>query len=74
MNTRKFKILCDGQFIGFIFISDNNPNFPNCKVGIIWPFERRGNWTTNDLELIGQQQITDLYPTDTSDEDIQNDD
>ena len=73
MNTRKFKILFDGQFIGFIFISDNNPRFPNCKVATIWPFERRGTWTEGDLELVGQQQITDLYDINTSDDDIKGD-
>jgi len=73
MNVRKFKILCDGQFNGFIFISDNHPKFPKCKVATIWPFERRGNWTTGDLELVGQQQITDLYDISTTDNQIKTD-
>lgn len=73
MNTRKFKMLCDRQFIGFIFISDNNPRFPDCKVATIWPFQRQGNWTTGDLELVGQRTITDIYDTRTTDEEIQND-
>ena len=61
MNTRKFKIIADGQFRGFIFFSDNNPHFPNCKVATIWPFDRIGNWEDDDLEIIGQRNITDLY-------------
>lgn len=73
MNTRKFKIICNGQFIGFIFISDSNPRFPNCKVATIWPFNRQGNWTTGDLELVGLRSITDIYELQTSDEGIQND-
>lgn len=73
MNTRKFKIICNGQFIGFIFISDSNPRFPNCKVATIWPFNRQGNWTAGDLELVGQRSITDIYELQTIDEGIQND-
>lgn len=73
MNTRKFKIICNDQFIGFTFISDSNPRFPNCKVATIWPFNRQGNWTTGDLELVGQRSITDIYELETSDEEIQND-
>jgi hypothetical protein len=73
MNTRKFKIISDGQFIGFIFISDKNPRFPNCIVATISPFERRGNWNEGDLELVGQRTITDIYDTSTTDNEIQND-
>ena len=73
MNTRKFKIICDGQFIGFIFISDNHQNFPNCIVATIYPFEKRGNWNVGDLELVGQRTITDIYAQNTSDDSIQND-
>lgn len=73
MNTRKYKILCDGLFIGFIFISDSNPRFPNCIVATIWPFERQGKWTAGDLKLVGQRAIIDLYEMGTNDEEIQND-
>jgi hypothetical protein len=73
MNTRKFKILCDSLFIGFIFISDNNPRFANCKVATIWPFDRQGSWTEGDLELVGQRTITDIYDLLATDEEIQND-
>jgi hypothetical protein len=73
MDTRKFKILCDGQFIGFIFISDNNPRFPNLVIATIWPFEKRGNWQVGDLELVGQRTINDIYDIGTIDSDIQND-
>jgi hypothetical protein len=73
MDSRKYKILCDGQFIGFIFISDKNPKFPNCIVATIWPFEKRGNWTLGDLELVGQRNITDIYSLGTFDEEIQDD-
>ncbi|NLL27701.1 MAG: hypothetical protein GX259_02800 [Bacteroidales bacterium] len=71
MNTRKFKLLCDGQLIGFIFITDNNHRFPNCKVASIWPFQRQGSWTAGDLELAGQSLITDIYDLQTTDEEIQ---
>ncbi len=70
MNTRKFKILCDGDSIGFIFISDDHPTFPNCKAATIWPFELRGTWTANDLELVGHQLITDIFEIDTSDDEV----
>lgn len=69
MNTRKFQLLCNGQFIGFIFISDNNPR--SCKVALIWPFQRQGSWTAGDLELAGQSLITDIYDLQTTDEEIQ---
>jgi len=73
MNTRKFKLLCEGQFLGFIFIADNNPRFPNCKVASIWPFQRQGSWTAGDLELVGQSLITDIYDLQTTDEEVQDD-
>jgi hypothetical protein len=71
MKTRKFKMLCNGQFIGFIFIGDNHPNFQNCKIGSVWPFERRGTWTNGDLELVGLNLITDIFNSNVSDEEIQ---
>lgn len=71
MNTRKFKMYCDGQFVGFIFIADNNPNIPNFKIGTIWPFERQGTWATGDLELIGRRHINDVFPLETTDEQVQ---
>ena len=70
MNTRKFQLLCNGQFIGFIFISDNNPR--SCKVALIWPFQRQGSWTAEDLKLVGQSLIIDFYDLQTTDEEIQN--
>lgn len=73
MNTRKFKMLCDGQFVGFIFITDNNPNVPGHKLATIWPFERRGSWTTGDIELTGRRHIIDVFPLTMTDEQIQED-
>jgi hypothetical protein len=73
MSTRKFKIICDGQFIGFIFISGNNSKFPNYIVATISPYERRGNWNEGDLELVGQRTITDIYDINTTVNEIQND-
>lgn len=73
MNTRKFKMLCDGQFVGFIFITDNNPNIPNQKLATIWPFERQGSWTTDDLELTGRRHIIDVFSLTRTDEQIQED-
>ena len=73
MHTRKIKILCDGQFIGFIFIADTNPRFPDCIVGTIWPFERRGTWSVGDLELEGLRTITDIYNVNSTDEEIKMD-
>lgn len=72
MNTRKFKIIGDGQLIGFILICDNNPNFENCKIGSILRFQTKGEWTENNLEFIGDNLITDLFIINTSDADIQN--
>jgi len=37
MNARKFRIICNGRFGGFIFISDYNGNY-SCKIGTIAPF------------------------------------
>ncbi len=71
MNTRKFKMLCDGQFVGFIFITDNNLNFPGSKLATIWPFERKGNWTIGDIELTGRKHIIDAFPLTMTDEEIQ---
>ena len=72
MATEKFKILCNGHFIGFLFISADNQRFPNLKVATIWPFEKRGSWTIDDLEIVGQEHITDIYEINTSDEEIKN--
>ena len=73
MNTRRFKILCNGSFIGFIFISDSNPKFPKSKVATIAPFEKQGSWNEDDLELVGQRTITNIYDIITTDKDIQHD-
>lgn len=73
MNTRKFKMLCDGQFVGFIFITDNNPKFPGHKLATIWPFERQGSWTEGDIELTGRKHIIDVFSLDKTDEEIQTD-
>lgn len=73
MNTRKYKMLCDGQFVGFIFITDNNPIVPEGKLATIWPFEKYGNWTTDDIEVIGHQYIMDVFPSAKTDEQIQED-
>lgn len=43
MNTIKFKIICDGLFVGFIFITENNLILPLNKIGTIWPFKRQTN-------------------------------
>ena len=65
-------MLCDGQFVGFIFITDNNPNVPGTKLATIWPFERKGSWTTGDIELTGRKHIIDVFPLTMTDEQIQN--
>lgn len=64
-------MICDGQFVGFIFIADSNSNNPGLKIGTIWPFTRSGSWTTDDLELIGRQHINDLLPSTTTDQELQ---
>ncbi len=71
MNTRKFKMLCNGQFVGFIFITDNNPSVPGHKLATIWPFEKKGSWTTGDIELTGRRHIIDVFPVTMTDEQIQ---
>lgn len=71
MDIKKFKIYLKTQFVGFIFISDNHPDYPNCKVGTIWPFISQGSWTENNLEWIGQNLINDLFDKNESDTSIQ---
>ncbi|MFW6247416.1 MAG: hypothetical protein ACOC22_04585 [bacterium] len=71
MNTQKFKMLCDGQFVGFIFITDKNPKVPGFKLATIWPLEKQGSWTTGDLELTGRKHIVDAFPIEMTDEQIQ---
>ena len=71
MKTVSYKLTCNGELLAFIFISEKHPDFPNCKVGIIFPFVRQGNWTTGDLELAGKKLINDIYNTSTTDEEIQ---
>lgn len=66
-------MLCDEQFVGFIFITDNNPNAPGYKLATIWPFERKESWTTGDIELTGRRHIIDVFPLTMTDEQIQND-
>jgi hypothetical protein len=73
MNTRRFKINCDKHFVGFIFISDNNPHYPDCKVGLIWPFGKKGKCTPEEMEQGGQMSVHDIYDIKTTDEEIQND-
>ncbi|MCF8409079.1 MAG: hypothetical protein K9G36_08915 [Crocinitomicaceae bacterium] len=71
MNTRKFKIYCDGRFGGFIFINDNNPQMAGYILATIWPFEDAiGSWTENDLEIISRQYITDVFNQGTYDDEI----
>ena len=55
-------MLCDGQFVGFIFITDNNPNVPG-----------KGSSTTGDIDLTGRRHIIDVFPLTMTDEQIQND-
>ncbi len=68
MNVRKFKIICDGRFRGFIFISDYQGNYA-CKTGTIAPFELRVD-DNGDTEFIGLDHIIDLYLPETLDDDI----
>ena len=70
MNTRKFKMFCSNQFIGFIFINDSHPRFPGYTVGTIWPIQRTGNWNTNDLELVANQHLTELFHGNLTEEEI----
>lgn len=71
MNTRKFKMYCDGRFGGFIFINDNNPQMAGHILATIWPFEdTEGSWTENDLEIISRRYITDIFIQGTSDDEI----
>lgn len=71
MNTRRYKVIGNGNLIGFIMICDDNPNFYNCKIGSIFKFEIIGKWTDNNLEFIGNNLINDLFKTKNSDEEIQ---
>lgn len=70
MKTRKFRLFKNGHLIGLIFISDNHPNFPNCKVGTILPFKIEGHWTNNDLKIIGQDMVTDIFDIEITDETV----
>ena len=70
METRKFQLLSKGQIIGLVFISDNHPSFPNCKVGTILPIKKEGTWTNNDLSIIGQNTVTDIFELPISDEEV----
>jgi hypothetical protein len=70
METRKFQLFQKGHIIGLIFISDNHPNFPNCKVGTILPFKIEGEWTNNDLKIIGQDTVTDIFELDITDDTV----
>ena len=71
MKTRRYKVIGNGNLIGFIMICDDNPNFNNCKIGSIFKFEISGKWTDNNMEFIGNNLINDLFKTEISDEEIQ---
>ncbi len=71
MNTRRYKVIGNGNLIGFILICDDNPNYDNCKIGSIFKFHITGEWTDNNLEFIGNNLINDLFKTNISDEEIQ---
>lgn len=63
METRKFKYKRNKTLDGLIFISENHPQFPNCKVGTIIP--------AGDMGSILKNQITNLYNSEIQDADIQ---
>lgn len=69
----KFKIYCDGQFLGFVFINDTPRGLPEYKIGTIWPFTRQGTWELNDLELIVGAMITDIFPQVKTEQEIYHD-
>ena len=70
MNTRRYKVVGNGNLIGFILICDDNPNFYNCKIGSIIKFNLSGEWTEDNLVLIANNLINDLFSIDVSDEEI----
>lgn len=70
MNTRRYKVIGNGNLIGFILICDDNPNFHNCKIGSIFKFNLRGVWTEDSLEFIGNNLINDLFEISIPDEEI----
>jgi hypothetical protein len=68
MNARKFKIICNGKFRGFIFISDYQGNY-ECKIGTIAPFSLETN-DEGESEIIGLQHTINIYLPEISDEQI----
>jgi hypothetical protein len=73
MNSKKFQILCNGEFIGYIFISNNHHSFPNLKIATIWTVIRKGSLENGFISLEFKDPITDIYDIHDVDEFIQND-
>ena len=73
MNTRKFKILCNGQLNGIIIISEEENLFPNCRVATIIYVNREGDWSENNLEIAFQESISLFFCNSETDEEIQHD-
>lgn len=66
-------MILKGQITGLVFISDNHPNYPNFKVGSILPFSRNGEWAENEIEVIGQEPLIDIFEINKSDNEIKMD-
>ena len=71
MNTIKYKLVRDEKFLGFIFITDNNPNIQDFRIGTIWVFSNVGNWEDGNLEFIGNCYLTDIFQINLNDSQIQ---
>lgn len=63
-------MIYNGSFLGFIFITDNSPLIPNLRIGTIWVFSRQGNWEDGEIEFLGNSYLTDIFPEDFSDHQI----
>jgi len=68
MSARKFRIICNEKFQGFIFISDYQRNY-ECKIGTIAPFSLEINHE-GESEITGLKHITEIYLPEISDEHI----
>lgn len=69
MNTRITNCSCDGKLI-FILIADNNPDYPNLKIGAILILSIIEN---SNLETNNPETTNNIYSNDTNDDEIRKD-
>jgi len=62
MNTRVYRVFCEGSEIGRLFVTDDNPAFPNHTLATLWIIIKTGQWELGTLELNASRSFTNIFP------------